>query len=223
MCGRFVREVNTEEIAAEFGAAPPGFELGASYNIAPSARVAVVVGDEDGRPGLRVVPCTWGFVPHWARDPSVGYKMINARAETLAEKPSFRRAFAGHRCLVVATGFYEWMRDGGKKTPVFIRLKERRAFGFAGLYGYWRTDEGATLCTCTIVTVEANEALGPVHDRMPAILSRKDERLWLSADASAGELQGILKPYPSDGVEFFEVSRSVNSPANDSPVNIRPV
>lgn len=219
MCGRFVREVNLDEVAREFGAEPPGFELRASYNIAPSAEVAIVV-EEDG--ARRLKPATWGFVPHWARDRDNVRSVINARAETLSERPFFRGAFAGQRCVVVATGFFEWRADGKAKTPVYIRLKGRRMFGMAGLYSSTGGESTDARLTAAIVTVESNDALRQVHDRMPAILTPEGERIWLSAGSTPEELDSILLPYPSDDIEFFDVSRAVNSPANDSPENITP-
>ena len=167
----------------------------------------------------------WGLVPHWAKDSKIGYKMINARAESVAEKPSFREPFKKQRCLVPATGFYEWVvepKDPKRKTPIFIHLKKQELYAFAGLYSIW--GEGDKLKkTYTIITTEANDYLRKYHDRMPVILSRDEEEKWLDPNADTSELLKLLDPYPADQMEAYEVSTMVNKPVNDSPENIKPV
>jgi putative SOS response-associated peptidase YedK len=219
MCGRFVREVPISDIAEEFGVDQPTFDMKPSYNIAPTNNVAIII--DDGR--KRLVQSRWGLIPFWAKDPFSGFKMINARAETLAEKPTFKKAFMEQRCLVVASGFYEWREEDKVKMPVYVHLKPRALFGFAGLYNFWTSPEGESICTCTIVTVEANDRLRQVHDRMPAILQKQDEPLWIAQDADSGGLHNMLKPYPSNKMDFYDVSRAVNSAKNDSAENIVPV
>jgi putative SOS response-associated peptidase YedK len=218
MCGRFVRTSPAEVIAEEFGAENPLGEIGPSYNIAPSHDIVIVLEN-----GSRVLAqCRWGFVPSWAKEVSIGYKMINARAESLAEKPAFRNAFRNHRCLVVADGFYEWTK-GRERTPVYIRLKSGKPFGMAGLYSYWSSPDGNEICTCNIITTEANEALARIHDRMPAIVSKENYDLWLdSGEHDAGKLQRVLTPYRSSEIEYHAVSKKVNSPSCNEPDNILP-
>lgn len=219
MCGRFVREITIPEVASEYCLDRPCFDLKPSYNIAPSSNVAIII--DDGR--KRLIQSRWGLVPFWAGDLSSGLKMINARAETLAEKPTFKKAFMDHRCLVVASGFYEWRKEDKVKIPVYAHLKTRPHFCFAGLYNFWNSPEGESICTCTIVTVEANDILRPVHDRMPAILQKRSEALWVGQGTDSEELHNMLKPYPSEEMELYDVSRIVNSPKNDTAENIAPL
>jgi putative SOS response-associated peptidase YedK len=167
--------------------------------------------------------CRWGFIPSWAEDPNIGYKMINARAETVAGKPAFREAFRRHRCLVVADGFFEWRRVGKKRQPVYVRHKSRKPIGFAGLHNMWTLPEGEGICTCTIITTDANDLLSAIHDRMPAIIPKDKEDLWLDPNVCEKEkLAPLLSPYPSEELELYYVSPTVNSSAFDSPENIIP-
>jgi putative SOS response-associated peptidase YedK len=148
--------------------------------------------------------------------------MINARAETVAEKPSFRQAFSRHRCLVVADGFYEWKQDGGKKRPFYIHRRDGKPFGMAGLYNLWTSPEGEQICTSTIITPGANGIIRPIHDRMPVIAPPDKVDLWLDLTVHEKEkLLTVLKPYPDDEIELYEVSARVNSPKNDSAENIQ--
>jgi putative SOS response-associated peptidase YedK len=221
MCGRFVRNSPVSAVARRFRVQQTSSPvLAPSYNIAPSKEI-IIVNDQGAR---QLVLCRWGFVPFWAKDLSIGDRMINARAETVATKPAFRSAFRKNRCLVVADGFYEWQKQGRKKYPFYIRLKSGRPFGFAGLYSAWTSPTGDRVCTCTIITTEANEVLKPIHDRMPVILPEEKEDLWL--DPSLTEeaiLLPLLTPYPAEEMEAFEVSTRVNSPSNDSQDNVKPV
>lgn len=220
MCGRFVRYVSVPEAADVFNAEAAAAELKPSYNITPGQDIAVIV--NNGRNIL--IPCRWGFIPSWAKEPAVGYKMINTRAETITEKASFKSAFKRQRCLIIANGFYEWRKDGKKRTPFYIHLKNRNIFGFAGLYNVWNSPEGARICTTTIITTAANEFLGPIHNRMPDIIPRDKERLWLDPAVEQSEkLLALLRPYPSGELEFSEVSGIVNSSSHDSPDCISPV
>ncbi len=222
MCGRFTLTTEAKELAKRFGV-----EVSASfyrniaprYNIAPTQPV-VVLADDGNR---RVTQMQWGLIPSWAKDAAIGNRMINARAETLTIKPSFRVAIRKRRCLIVADGFYEWQKRGDVKQPVRIVLKNREPFGFAGLWEKWKSPEGDEIKTCTIITTEANELLQSVHDRMPVILPREKETLWLDPDAQLADLLKVLKPYRGAEMEYYPVSRAVNSPAHNAPDCIVPI
>jgi putative SOS response-associated peptidase YedK len=219
MCGRFVRQGDIDKIVREFEIHAVRCQLSPSYNVAPTQEVAVVI--EDGVKQL--VAVRWGLVPSWAGDLSGASRMINARAETISQKAAFKEAFLRRRCLVVADGFYEWQKVGGEKQPIYISLKSGRAFGFAGLYENWRSPQGEVIRTCTIITTRANEIMKPIHDRMPVIIPADQEDTWLdpTVDDSA-RLLALLEPYPADEMETCEVSRIVNSVANDSPQCLLP-
>ena len=225
MCGRYVFTAEEKEIKKEFDTTVEKIQEGAEkqvlakrYNIAPSQMIAAVRQFEDGRvlSGLK-----WGLVPSWAKEESIGNRMINARAETLLEKPSFRNAFRSRRCIIPASGFFEWKRMGDKsgKQPFYFYLKDKPVFGFAGLWEEWTDKEtGKRLESCAIITTEANAVLEPVHDRMPVILKAENYAEWLdpqNADATA--LQKLLAPYPAEEMQSHAVSRQVNSPSFDSP------
>ena len=214
MCGRFELHSAFEVIARIFGLSGGMTAMPTGYNIAPGRDIAVIVNDGgQNRLGL----CRWGFVPSWSRELNDGYKMINARAETVAEKPSFKQAFLQHRCLVVADGFYEWKNEGGKKRPIYAHLKSGEPFGMAGLFNHWTSPDGRRVCTTTIITTGANAALAPVHDRMPVIVARDAYDLWLDpAEHDAEKLRKLLKPCPDGDLELYEVSTKVNSPKLDS-------
>ena len=165
----------------------------------------------------------WGLIPSWAKSASVGSRMINARAETVAERPSFRTAFQRRRCLVLADGFYEWERKGSSRRPMRIVIASGEPFAFAGLWDAWRDPKGEIVCSCAIITTSANELLSPIHDRMPVILPRKLESFWLDHDIQDPALARILTPYTTDEMAAYEVSFLVNSPANDGPELVVPV
>jgi putative SOS response-associated peptidase YedK len=214
MCGRFVRSVSIEDIADEFEVDKPAFDLSPSYNIAPSQDIAIIMNGKKRSMTL----CRWGLIPSWAKDPKIGYKMINARTETVAEKPSFRSSFKKHRILVPANGFYEWKKDGKSKVPFYISLKSGKPFGFAGLISMWTTPEKKQICTCTIITTSANDRLHEIHDRMPVIIHKTDEDRWLDpAEQDKDTLLSLLKTYPSGKMDYYAVSPMVNSPSNNSP------
>lgn len=219
MCGRFVRKLYTETIASEFDVDEVAADLAPSYNVAPSQQVAVVLTDET----KRLVSMKWGLIPAWSNDPAIGNRLINARAETLAGKPSFREAFVRQRCLVIADGFYEWQKRGRTSQPYFIHLKEARPFGFAGLYDIWTSPEGELIRSCTIITTEPNEVMKTLHDRMPVILAKQFEDAWLDPyNPDHASLAQMLSPYPAGEMEMHTVSPLVNSPANDSPECMAP-
>jgi len=220
MCGRFVRSSSLKDVADYFNVDQPSFDIDPSYNVAPTQEIIII----NNRGVKQIVKCHWGFVPSWAKDLSVGNDMINARAETAAEKRSFKAAFRKQRCLIIANGFYEWQKDKKRKVPVYISLKSGKPFGFAGLYNVWVSPEGKKICTCTIITTEANDLLSTIHDRMPVIIPRDKEDLWLDPSTEDIDvLLGLLRAYPSEGMEMRTVSDRVNSPRVNSPDNVRPV
>ena|ERR1700730_1018211 len=220
MCGRFVRKRSSSLLAREFGADHISDELQPSFNIAPTQNVAVVLNDGT----RRLVSMRWGLIPARATDLSIGSRLINARAETLTEKAAFKNAFKARRCLVIADGFYEWRKAGGVKTPMLIRLKPERSFGFAGLYETWSPPFGEPLTTCTIITTEPNELVRPIHDRMPVILPKESENFWLDVRiADHHRLLDVLRPYPADEMDAYAVSSLVNSVKNDSLACMQPI
>jgi putative SOS response-associated peptidase YedK len=170
-----------------------------SWNIAPGQFIPAIIHHD----GKNLLVCfRWGLIPSWSKDPSVANKLINARSETVHQKPSFRAAFKKRRCLIVADGFYEWKKEGNKKMPLYYYLKSGRPFGFAGLYETWLSPDKKEINTCTIITTAANELIAPVHDRMPVILSGDQERAWLGSNASdVAALKSILKPYPAEEMD----------------------
>lgn len=221
MCGRFVRKSTITVIEDEFDIYEIQWAFEPSYNIAPSQDVACVIGNG----GNRLVKFRWGLVPFWAKDPSIGYKMINARAETLIQKRSFARPFKKHRCLVIADGFYEWRKlaEGRRKIPMYVHMRTERPFGFAGLYENWKAKDGTTLQTCTIITTRPNELMTPIHNRMPAIIAPDKRRLWLDREIQDPDLlMPLLTPYASKEMEAYEVSKKVNSPSYNEPDCIKP-
>jgi putative SOS response-associated peptidase YedK len=219
MCGRYTLTTPVEKLAEEFGFDNSSIELPPNYNVAPTQGVAAVL-EEDGQRHLEVL--RWGLIPPWADDPQVGSRMINARAETAPEKPSFRRAFRERRCLIPADGFYEWKRMNGGKQPYYIHMKEGRPFAFAGLWESWKDDGGPEIRSCTILTTKPNALAGEIHDRMPVILPTGSYDVWLDRESDRDELYGLLAPYPEDEMEAYPVSRFVNSPSNNDPRCIEP-
>jgi putative SOS response-associated peptidase YedK len=214
MCGRFTLAVPGEQVAKQFQLSEVP-ELAARYNIAPTQQVAAVRAGEAGR---ELVLLRWGLVPSWAKDPSGGSKMINARSETVAERPAFRSALRQRRCLIPADGFYEWQRREDGKQPFHIKLADGAPFGLAGLWEHWKTPEGAWLHTCTILTTAANELMRPLHDRMPVIIPPEQYGRWLDPGLNEpGPLQELLHPYPAELMVAHPVSKAVNKVSNDGP------
>ena len=208
MCGRFAQRTDARKLAREFKVEEVP-EVEPRYNIAPTQDILSVRQAEDER---EAVFLKWGLVPAWAKDASIGAKLINARAETVTEKPSFREAFKKRRCIIPADGFYEWQRTGWRKQPFFFQMRDESPFGFAGLWEQWRAVGGKMLETCTILTTEANEILRPVHDRMPVILRPEDCDLWLDEDVRKLDLRkDLLRPYPSSEMVSYPVSTLVNN------------
>ncbi len=191
------------------------------YNVAPTQTLPVVVRNSPDR----VEMMRWGLIPSWAKDASIGSRMINARAETVAEKPAFRRPLRSQRCLVPATGFFEWKREGGGRTPFYFRLRDDALFAFAGLWDVWTNPEGrGEVHSYTIITCPANAVVAPIHDRMPVMLEREAEEAWLDPESSdPKELLPFLHPYPADQMTGHRVGGRVNSVKNDAPELIAPV
>jgi putative SOS response-associated peptidase YedK len=221
MCGRFALKAPPRSIQEHFHL-PETPDLSPRYNIAPSQSVAVVR-QLPGKDFRHLNMLRWGLIPHWAKDMKIGYKMINARAETLAQKPSFRSAFKKKRCLIAADGFYEWTHSGTKKLPIYVQLKSGSVFAFTGLWESWNSPEGTKIESCTIITTSPNKLIRKIHDRMPVILSPEHYELWLQDSTPEHVLQQLLVPYPAEKIEAFQVSTEVNSPNNNSPACILPV
>lgn len=224
MCGRYTLST-PGEVIAELFELPEAPAVEARYNVAPTQEVAAVRVDEAGAP-RRFVRLRWGLVPHWADDPAIGNRMINARAETAAEKPAFRTSFRKKRCLVLADGFYEWQKvPGGAKQPWYYRLKSDEPFAFAGLWARWNRggDGEDPIESCTILTTDSNELVRRVHPRMPVILDPANLDLWLDPEVSGRErLEAVLGPFDPSRMIAYPVSRRVNSPATDDPSLVEP-
>ncbi len=226
MCGRFAFWTTRRRLKEEFDLPVPEEalpELPARYNIAPGTDIAAIRKRPESPRELSML--RWGLIPSWARDKKTGYRMINARAESVMKRPAFRNAFRYRRCLIPASGFYEWQKRGRKKQPWFITLKETDLFAFAGLWERWKNpeDESEVIESCTIITTDANGLVRPLHDRMPVILERPQYERWLSRRTPPEELCALLRPLPSSRMTAWPVSPLVNSPANDLPECVRPI
>lgn len=222
MCGRFTLTQSGDIIARHFDlAAVPDLE--SRYNIAPTQPVAIVrTTPED--PQRQFTYVLWGLIPSWSKDPQIGARLINARAETVTEKPSFRAAFKRRRCLIPADGFYEWQRSPDGKQPYYFQLEDQAPFAFAGLWEHWEAGTGEVIESCTILTTEATDWLRPIHDRMPVILNTQDYNLWLDPEVQGGnELQALLYPDDSLAIQHYAVSSRVNNPRHDQPDCLAPL
>ncbi len=214
MCGRYVLQSDLSFLQQRFKFLDAELEHRPRYNIAPTQQVLTVTNNGERRGQLM----RWGLVPFWAKDLKVGYRMINAKSETLAQRPAFRAAFRKRRCLVLADGFYEWRKEGKARIPMFIHLKSNEPFALAGLWETWKSPEGDTVRSCTIITTGPNDIIAPIHNRMPVILTQESEALWLdplTEDPSA--LTHLLTPAPPELMETYQVSSLVNSVKNDTP------
>jgi putative SOS response-associated peptidase YedK len=222
MCGRFTLTATPDEVARQFGLSEVPL-LAPRFNIAPSQSIATISSDPQSARRL-CVPRRWGLIPSWAKDPTLGNRMINARVETLAEKPAFRAALRKRRCLVPADGFYEWAaRAGGTKQPHHIALPGRGCFAIAGLWESWRDPAGASVESCTLLTTAANPKLRAVHDRMPVILDPSDYAIWLAPAApDAATLERLARSEPAEKLELHPVGRRVNDPRFDGPECLAP-
>ncbi len=247
MCGRYWLKSEKKVLINEFNIYEVMADDKSDYNITPGRNVlcvtrqdsplAMTVGNKNNNLNHpksddvascighnKLVSMRWGLIPSWAKDEQIGYRTINARAETLTEKPSFLRPFQTQRCLVIADGFYEWRKEIKKKTPLAVRLKNNRPFGFAGLYDKWQSPKGDLITSCTIITTEPNELVASIHNRMPAILTVDAREIWLDRNLSDPyKLMSLLIPFDADEMESYEVSALVNSVKNNSPNLIEPL
>ncbi len=208
MCGRYYLAEESKRIYQRFSIKLPTpdkqFPLDPMYNIAPGSLVPVVTQNN-------IELMKWGLIPHWAKDPRIGYKLINTRAETVTHKPSFKSSFQKYRCLIPASGFYEWKT---KDEPYLIHMKSNEIFSFAGIYDIWKDAEEKEFKTFSIITTLPNKLISEIHDRMPVILNRKDEDIWVGDSQDTQKLISLLVPYPDDELEAYVVSKDVNSPKN---------
>jgi putative SOS response-associated peptidase YedK len=224
MCGRYTLHHTLKEIEERFGVEAIEKLISPRYNIAPSQTVPVIRRAQSGEDLREMAGCKWGLIPYWAKDPKIGNSLINAKAETIADKPSFKQAFARRRCLIPADGFFEWKKRGKEPSqPIYVRKRDGGLFALAGLWEAWETPDGETLESCTIITVEPNELISKIHHRMAAILNPDDEATWIDPQSKIDDLPRLLRPYESDDLEAILVTRAVNSPAHDSPDCIAPV
>ena len=211
MCGRYTLHHKPQEIAERFDVdAIPELTM-PRFNIAPS-QIVPIIRQIDTR---EMIGCKWGLVPYWANDPAIGNKMINARAETLVEKPSFTSALAKQRCLIPADGFFEWLKE--ERQPFYFRMRDRGLFAFAGLWEEWQDSGGSILQTCTIITVEPNRLVAQILPRMPSILLPEEEAAWLDPESKVADVLPLLRPYPVKLMELVRVSRAVNSVSAERP------
>lgn len=222
MCGRFTQTASPEVIAEQFQLKErPLFT--ARYNIAPSQSIAAIRITPESSTRICVL-LRWGLIPSWANDLKIGAQCINAKAETVTERPAFRAAFKKRRCLVLADGFYEWQIQGSRKQPMWIGLKTKRSFAFAGLWEHWQPPEGASVETCTIITTEANDFMKPIHARMPVMLPPSSYDHWLDPGCSdVAVLTSFLRPCPSEDLMAYPVSTLVNNPRNDAHQCLEPL
>ena len=214
MCGRFTLTVDPAEIQDAFTNYKFPNQFAPRFNIAPTQPVLAIPNDGSNKADFFI----WGLIPSWAKDPSIGNRLINARGETLAEKPSFRGSYKYKRCLILADGFYEWKKQPGTKakTPHFIHMKDRQPFAFAGLWDEWNSPDGSRIRSCTIVTTEPNEFMAPIHNRMPVILPPDAYAQWIDPAVRTPEsLQQLIKPYSAEEMAAYPVSTLVNNPKND--------
>jgi putative SOS response-associated peptidase YedK len=226
MCGRFTITVSIDELRDylkedyDIDLEERLFDL-PRYNVSPGQDVIAIINDgKKNRVGL----LRWGFLPSFAKDETLAYSMINAKSETLSEKPSYQEAFKSKRCIILADGFYEWMKDKSDKKPMYIHKKDKSIFPMAGLWNTWTKPDGTKIHTCTIVTTEANDLMKPVHDRMPVILEASSKTLWLNpGEKNISTLSRLLKPYDANAMSLYPVSTLVNTAKNDSPLCIQAV
>lgn len=220
MCGRFTITLDPADLQQEFNLGDLPEEWKPRYNVAPTQNIPVV--KEETKRDVEMMH--WGLIPFWAKEKSIGQRMINARAETLQEKPAFRQAFKQRRCLILADGFFEWQRKDAKspKVPMYFQLKDGKPFAFAGLWETWRENPDAELQSCTIITCAPNELVGQIHNRMPVILDKEICWHWLTGQ-NLQDLQKMLMPYPANKMQAHSVGRQVNNPCEDNPDIIKPL
>lgn len=220
MCGRSSLHEDPRDLLESYGL-PPGLNgFTPRFNIAPSQLQWAILQSDEGN--LEVHSLRWGLIPYWAKDASMGSRMINARAETLAEKPSFREALRRKRCLIITDGYYEWIKAADGRMPFRFQMTNRKPFVFAGLWDRWEGGE-SPVESCTVITTDAAPATVHIHPRMPVILPFENSMNWMQSKAADEDLLALLRPYPGDDLEIFAVSRAVNSPANDTAECIQPI
>lgn len=215
MCGRFTETATIEKLARDLNIPRDFFprKIVPRYNIAPSFPVLTI----REQAGFKIDFMKWGLIPSWAKDPAIGNRMINARSETVADKPSFRSPFKKNRCLIPADGFYEWKKEGKAKQPYYIRMKSGEVFTFAGLWSHWKSPDGSEVVSCTILTTGPNPLMQPIHDRMPVIIAPSKRSEWLDVTTFNPEsLMVLLKPYPEKEMDAYPVTTYVNKPDHDS-------
>lgn len=221
MCGRFTLTVNPADLQDTFSDYNFPAMFAPRFNIAPSQPVLAIPNDDKYTADFFI----WGLIPMWAKDPEIGNRLINARGETLAEKPSFRGSYRHKRCLILADGFYEWKAFGSRKTktPYYIHMQDRKPFAMAGLWDHWESPDGSSIKSCTIITTTPNELMGAIHDRMPLILHPRDYAKWLDpAPQTSENLQPLIKPFPAEAMTAYPVSTLVNKVTNDTPQLVVP-
>ncbi|TVM03350.1 MAG: hypothetical protein CV087_05650 [Candidatus Brocadia sp. WS118] len=219
MCGRYALVI-IQELAKRFGIEAVNLVLTGNYNISPSQSIPVILNESPKE--LTLV--RWGLIPSWSKPDTINkYSMINTRSESIMEKPTFKRLFKRKRCLVVADSFYEWKKEGAKKHPYRILLKDEALFAFAGIWDSWKAPDGKEVQSCSIITTEPNTLIKPIHDRMPVILPMNKEKEWLSADLDETVGLSLLRPYDAKKMKVYEISTLVNSPANNIPSIIEPL
>ncbi len=222
MCGRYTLATPTEALAKLFQLQTALPSLRPRYNIAPTQPVAVVRRSTEGE--REMVIMHWGLIPSWAKEPDIGNRLINARSETVSEKPSFRSAFKRRRCLVPTDGFYEWQRLNKRKQPHYVRMGDGEPFAFAGLWEHWEGQDETVIESCTILTTEANAFVRPIHNRMPVIVEPGDYDLWLETEPDrTGALARLMRPYSGDRLTAFPISTWVNNPKNDDARCVEPI
>jgi putative SOS response-associated peptidase YedK len=222
MCGRFTLTVDPADLKQEFSEFTFPSQFAPRFNIAPSQPVLAIPNDDKNEADFFV----WGLIPMGAKDPAIGNRLINARGETLEEKPAFRGSLKYKRCLILADGFYEWKSIPGRKakTPFFVHLKDRKPFAFAGLWDSWNSPDGSLIKTCTIITTEPNDLMAIIHNRMPVILHPRDYAKWLDpSPQTPDQLKPLIKPFPAEAMDAYPVSALVNKPSNDTPELVVPV
>ncbi|WP_338542840.1 SOS response-associated peptidase [Paenibacillus tundrae] len=221
MCGRFTIIDPLEDIMERYMASiAEGFDYKPNFNAAPMQYIPTIIGSSKGN---RLGSLRWGLVPSWAKDDKIGSKMINARAETLDEKPAFKRLISSKRCIVPCNGFYEWKKEGSNKQPMRILMKDNSIFSLAGLYDTWIDQDGRKLSTCTIITTEPNSLMSDIHDRMPVILRSQDEAEWLKKDSDKESILGLLRPYDAAGMSAYKVDSAVGNVRNNNEGLIKEV
>ncbi|BBH19660.1 putative SOS response-associated peptidase YoqW [Paenibacillus baekrokdamisoli] len=222
MCGRYTITVSLEELMLRYwiGETTVPFHK-PKYNVAPGQMIMAIISDGEKN---KLGELKWGLVPSWADDPKISNKMLNARSETVWDKPAFKQLIRRKRCIIPADGFYEWRKDEVGKQPMRITLRDRSLFSMAGLYDTWLTPEGHKLSTCTILTTEPNELMLPIHNRMPVILSQENETIWLDRSLQDQQhLNALLKPFPAQLLEAYPVAAAVGNVANDNAACIEPI